>query len=78
MEGPKKKPNLVKACTARFSFRESCDFLLDYNGFMLSDDDKSGEGKFIRISFNSRPGRKRKLGFKCRYKMMTNCDRSLN
>ncbi|WP_457867332.1 hypothetical protein [Salegentibacter sp. F14] len=68
----------MKACTARFSFRESCDFLLDYNGFMLSDDDKSGEGKFIRISFNSRPGRKRKLGFKCRYKMMTNCDRSLN
>ena len=78
MEGPEKKPNYVKSCTARFSFRESCDFLLDFNRFMLSDDEKKGEGKFIRISFNRGRRKARKQNFKCVYKMMTNYDRSLN
>ncbi|MGY5847827.1 hypothetical protein ACW6QP_10455 [Salegentibacter sp. HM20] len=77
MQGPKKQPPLIKAYTSRFSFRESCDFLLDYNGFMLSDQ-KSGEGKFIKISFNRNRRKAKKQHFKCFYKMLSAYGRSLN
>ena len=78
MEGSEEKFDLVKVCNARFCFKESCDFSLDYKGFINSNYDKHGSGKNIRIRFNSRSARNLKLDFKCRYKMMTNYEISLN
>lgn len=78
MKGQGKNSRQVKTFTEQFMFRDSYSFLLDYNGFLLSNRD-SGEGKFIKISFNSSPRKARNIfRFQCCYKMMTSCNHSLN
>ncbi len=71
-------PQKVKALSSNFIFKNSSNFLLDYNRFMLADN-KNIQGKFIKISFspNQKSGLKIYI-FRCFYKMMSDYGRSLN
>ncbi len=71
-------PQKIKAFSSNFIFKDSCNFLLDYNGFMMADN-KNTTGKFIKISFSRgrKPGPKVRI-FRCFYKMMGDFSQSLN
>ena len=77
MKGSSGKRRLVKKYVSDFIFSEKTRFVLDSgNQHFLGTDTGS---KFIKFSFEKKPGgKKRKVVFRCIYKMMKNFQLSLN
>ncbi|QYA25101.1 hypothetical protein G3I01_06110 [Gramella sp. MT6] len=77
MKGSSGKRRLVKKYVSEFIFSEKTRFVLDGTNYQFSTDEPGG--KFIKFRFERGPRKKkRKLVFKCIYKMMKNFQTSLN
>lgn len=77
MQDSSGKRRLVKKYTSDFIFSEKTRFVLETGNTTILGT-RPGD-KFIKFSFERKPGRKkRKLVFRCIYKMMKNFQLSLN
>ncbi|MUP45331.1 hypothetical protein E0K83_06175 [Gramella sp. BOM4] len=77
MKGSSGKRRLVKKYVSDFIFSEKTRFVLEGTNYHIPSDEPTG--KFIKFKFEKDPNRKkRKLVFKCIYKMMKNFQSSLN
>ena len=77
MKGSSGKRKLVKKYASDFIFSEKTRFVLDGTSYQIHSEEPGG--KFIKFKFeNSDSKKKRKLVFRCIYKMMRNFQSSLN
>lgn len=70
------KRKLVKKYVADFIFSERTRFVMDGTNFHISTENP--ESRFIKFKFEKSNKPRRKLTFRCIYKMMRNFHTSLN